>query len=422
MSPHVVEQSWDSFQDLNPERPQHRLIEQILELANFEEIVIRALQIRKQRDKNCPETLSCKIITDKLSSGWSNVIFEVGFSDGVVWLLRVRLHQEIDQTELTTRYISEVTTMNYVRQHTTVPVPEVYGFEASLNNNRFGYRYMLISKLPGRTMSGHFSKTIPQQWQDQIASEFAESFRQISYLRFDGIGRLFSSFARPEDAILIPATRLQKVVHSSLEYYWLDKRAREAARKSTIDPAKAVEEEAAAFILRQAIPFMVSNATLHGPFALCHQEMNHKNILLSGSDEDGYKITGIIDWDGVQVLPLECCVANPDFDIPQLSSEATTREMQAYLAQYETHLERHEISHLLKSGVSEQELWLKRQKGTLLIDLFRHPRREIVSRATVYKSPVMTSLLLIRAIKADFIPEGVQSLIDKSAKLFSTRQ
>ena len=75
--------------------------------------------------------------------GKRNVLYRLHMPDDTLWM--VRLHNPLVQKSTVTdlniwasndRLLieSEMATMRYVRQHTAIPVPEIYGFDFSYEN------------------------------------------------------------------------------------------------------------------------------------------------------------------------------------------------------------------------------------------------------------------------------------------------
>src|SRR5437588_10776973 len=74
----------------------------------------------------------------------------------------------------------------------------------------------------------------------------------------------------------------------------------------------------AAWILEQALPSMVAEEHIHGPFPLGHLDWHYGNMLV----DDDFNITGIIDWSDAQTVPLERFIISPEFvTFPGLSAE-----------------------------------------------------------------------------------------------------
>jgi len=72
----------------------------------------------------------------------------------------------------------------------------------------------------------------------------------------------------------------------------------------------------ASWVLEQALPFVVVEDHIRGPFPLCHADLHH-NILV----DENFKITGILDWTNAQTVHLERFMICPEFTtFPGLSA------------------------------------------------------------------------------------------------------
>ena len=109
---------------------------------------------------------------------------------------------------------SEIATIQYVKQHTSIPVPEIY-YQDLNPDNAIGAAYVLMEKLPGR----HLYKS----WDDmsldhkrRALSEISSVIAQFTSLEFDQIGCLTQSGLGP---IIHPCLETPKgPFRSTLEY------------------------------------------------------------------------------------------------------------------------------------------------------------------------------------------------------------
>lgn len=86
---------------------------------------------------------------------------------------------------------SEVATMEFVRQHTDIPVPIVYAFESSADNE-LGYEWILMQKLPG-VQYCKVDDELDMDSRLSIARKIADWVHQLSQHRFTDIGSLYFS-------------------------------------------------------------------------------------------------------------------------------------------------------------------------------------------------------------------------------------
>ena len=91
--------------------------------------------------------------------GSYNILFPLIFSDGVQWLFKVpsRGYSGCWDDMAARALTSEAQTMRYLRQN-SIPVPEVYSFDASMDN-ALGCPFILMEYVQGKRLyEGEFSK------------------------------------------------------------------------------------------------------------------------------------------------------------------------------------------------------------------------------------------------------------------------
>ncbi|RDL39360.1 uncharacterized protein BP5553_03700 [Venustampulla echinocandica] len=310
--------SWTSYQNMSCDSEQARKIQQLLLTANFPFLCTTAVQLRStlaEAPQAIGQTLTCSIDSTKFASGMNNVVVELRFSDSEYWIARIRLPTNpIHDAAVEASIRSEITTINLVSSRTSIPIPKVYGSDVS-TTNPFGFRYILMEALPGHVPDSSFAKTVPQSKWDKVAEQFADYYFQLSNLRFDHIGSLSSGLDTADELSIAPYNG-SGPFSTSLEYFHNTRKKQTRAIKS----AHGNDEQwsTAAWILEQALPAMVVEEYVRGPFPLCHMDLHYGNILV----DDDYNITGIIDWSDAQTVPLERFIITPEFAMfPGLSDE-----------------------------------------------------------------------------------------------------
>ncbi|KAL6918797.1 hypothetical protein FSHL1_002791 [Fusarium sambucinum] len=199
---------------------------------------------------------------------------------------------------------SEVATIRYLKQHTSIPVPEIYHQDLDPENT-VGAAFVLMERLPGR----HLYKT----WDDMslekkkvAVSEIASIIVEFASLRFDEIGCLTQDGLGP---ILSPCYKEpQGPFDSSLTYL-----------ESFISPDR-IESSELAQLFQQikselAISVHSENAIyLKPPFAFIHADFDAQNMLfLESPDGSGPKLTGLIDFEFAHTGPLYYLYEYPIF-------------------------------------------------------------------------------------------------------------
>ena len=173
-----------------------------------------------------------------------------------------------------------------------------------------------MQALPGRHPQSGLARSVPEEHMDKLTDQLADYYHQLSQLRFDRIGRLWCGRTAEEQPSIIPVRKVGGPFSASLEYFYV---LRKSDNRS-IQSKHAGDKEwmTAAWILEQALPSMIVENFIHGPFPLCHIDLHYNNILI---DED-FNITGIIDWSDSQTVPLERFHTTPEFvTFPGLSVE-----------------------------------------------------------------------------------------------------
>ncbi|OCL02564.1 hypothetical protein AOQ84DRAFT_276170, partial [Glonium stellatum] len=84
---------------------------------------------------------------------------------------------------------SEVATIEYVRLHTTIPVPRVYAFDSSMRN-AVGLEWILMEKVQGRSY-GVAADYMDVEEKMEVQRKVADWMDQMSKLTFDQIGSLY---------------------------------------------------------------------------------------------------------------------------------------------------------------------------------------------------------------------------------------
>jgi hypothetical protein len=93
--------------------------------------------------------------------GGMNYHIEVRFDDGVTWLARVRRFNATSPPPALKDYIirSEVATLMFLEK-TDVPAPKVYDYALEGPNNPVRVGFMLVEKMPGKSLRVNTSLTV----------------------------------------------------------------------------------------------------------------------------------------------------------------------------------------------------------------------------------------------------------------------
>ncbi|XDG04574.1 hypothetical protein ABKA04_004189 [Annulohypoxylon sp. FPYF3050] len=264
---------------------------------------------------NLPPDISCSINLTHFASGFNNLVVELAFSDNVYWVARIP-HCTIDD-DARTSLLSEIATMNIIRKRTCIPVPQIFEFEMS-TDQPFGYPYVLMEYLGGRTLDNGLAVAIPLQYHTKVAKQLANVFMELQNLTFTRIGRLWcgETADQPVEIIAMAWHHSPGPLKTSLEYFYNQRQGknRETMAMHPNDP----DWLTSCWVLKTALTQSIIGDRVRGPFPLCHLDLHYGNLLF----DNEYNLTGVIDWSNAQAAPIEQLSVCPEFvTFPGLSEE-----------------------------------------------------------------------------------------------------
>ncbi|KAK0609787.1 hypothetical protein DIS24_g12263 [Lasiodiplodia hormozganensis] len=93
------------------------------------------------------------------------------------------------------RIQTEVSTMELVRHHTTIPVPKIYAFDSSMKN-ALGLEWMLMEKIQGQTLCDA-KETMSFESKVELHKTVADWVDQLSRITFDKMGSIYHDWSKP---------------------------------------------------------------------------------------------------------------------------------------------------------------------------------------------------------------------------------
>ncbi|KAJ8062551.1 hypothetical protein OCU04_009078 [Sclerotinia nivalis] len=280
------------------------------------------------------------------AEGAFNKLYKVEIEGGC-FLVRVTL--PVDPLNKTN---SEVATINFIRQTTDIPVPQILAFDDT-GENELGFEWILMTMLSGgnlRTKWRKLSQDSKQNLVKQIVQYQAQLFRH----KFSAIGNIFvapesqlvkgnlssgilSAGAKgtPQDSQQMSFTLGQIV---SMFFFWGDHITQDVPRgpftnskdwlytrltliitdqerilKTTNDENEIEDAHDAKILAERLLKLLPSvfptTDSIPEQFVHFHDDLSSRNILI---DDDG-TITGIVDWECVSTLPLWKSCDFPEF-------------------------------------------------------------------------------------------------------------
>ena len=297
----TVSAKWTGISELmRSDSPMAKGMEDILAQVDLEGLRSIASSLRNGR--------KCTI-SDRYTCGAYNLVFEVLFDDGISWIARLRsaspmqvVSQElVFESPTYKQHImeSEVATMKYVRQHTSIPVPEVYAYDTT-STNPAKSPYILMECIHGWRTPLKLQE-LPDNVLRNIIDQLANVLFQLSSLQFPKIGYLHDDVDGQYriDAMLDRKGKRVGPFSSAGEYYrWRADQPLNRSNESLVDLQDALFHS---YLYRLSLPFLMNGISNEGPFPLAHNDLGVHNVLF---DED-WKLVGVIDWSGACVVPWE---------------------------------------------------------------------------------------------------------------------
>lgn len=207
---------------------------------------------------------------------------------------------------------SEISTIEYVSRHTSIPVPKLYDYNIEAKNG-LGAPYILMEAINGRFVE-HLCR-IPGKFIRHVYAQIAGIVLQLSKLRFPHIGLLHRNEDTSEYGIrgcIFEGYFRENAFSSSHEFYYrrMHNFLQHRRRAETLDHDWIV----LAWMYMQSIPRLTVAELDSGPFPLRHPDLNNANLMY----DDEYNIVGVIDWTATQTAPVQSFAVPPnDFRVKE---------------------------------------------------------------------------------------------------------
>ncbi|KAE8149431.1 kinase-like domain-containing protein [Aspergillus avenaceus] len=330
------------------------------------------LQALCRRARTLRQGVSCVCNPDQQpNSGSFNWAIFITFEDGIRWVFRSPHHRTFMPIELGMKLLaSEAATLRYLKAHSDVPVPEVYDYCASSEND-IGIPFIIMSEASGRPLSKFWKSAgssqpgldIPSK--AKVLTQLGAITWKLSQLRFDKIGSIFEEdgiFKIQEclsrghvlhgrydlDISRGPFTSETKFYKSLISTFSEHAEILQLSHHCFVAPVPILEDYQSITQYRTAVDlwsdfvtigcktdssenrldYIIAGDTLHDiiprlqlpaidrkTFPLCHADLSVNNIYV----DDNYNITCIIDWAFASSIPESLLLAAPG--LPQYRDE-----------------------------------------------------------------------------------------------------
>jgi hypothetical protein len=254
---------------------------------------------------------------DPILFGSYHALFPIRFQDGVRWILKVPMVGTRDHFDSSSAAAlrSEALTMRLIRKSTSIPVPEVFAFDSSLDNE-LGVPFVLMSFVDGASAYDvWFDKTIaPEELQArraQILEDLAAAMIQLDRFAFktggapvfdeDGVITEIGPMRCIDHQRMLERLRTNNDDETPLFYTAGPFLSPQAFCRHAIDredpPTKPLHQGVQKLL--QLFLDWIPHLQAEIPFVLTHPDFNFQNVLVSSQG----RLQSLIDWDGVTAVP-----------------------------------------------------------------------------------------------------------------------
>ena len=335
----LLSANWDGLERLNskPDSFVSRRVQNTLLRINLEALSNLATSLREGQE--------CRI-SDQFTFGTENLVREIVFDDGVLWIARFSFAFVSPQL-----IESEVVTMRFVKQNTKIPVPDVYAYDGC-HDNSLGGQYIIMEALMGRKQCRALDPRmldIPDDKKAMVCEQLTDYFLQLNSLRFPVLGSL--QLNQEGSIVLGEIYRTDGNFPSCKEpsQYYLS--VARAALRRCFDPR--IRNFRGEFLdaWLQLLIAKKPDQTAASNYPLAHPDFYAHNILF----DNDFNIVGILDWSYAHTVPIElfCCVPGGSF---VMSEQEMLRVFEEFRAQVQAEEDEGlKLRKIFLSGLREQE-------------------------------------------------------------------
>ena len=281
---------------------------EILKALDFDRLSQQVLVTRQRSD---PEYAGgAPTVTDQ-TCGSFNICFELTFDDGVRWMLRVPCTGTKEKwAAISARALeNEARTMMLLKKWSTIPLPEVFAFSAT-PDNELGFPYIIMPFVDGKSAYevwfGHdyglHSAAENEKCRRRILEGVASSMKQLGRFTFYKGG--FLKFC--EDGTVSGVGPMRMMNYKAMNDGSMDDAYFETGpflypEDQYLAALEMLgEADSSVDLLKELLRCVPENAEEKDEFDLAHPDLDLQNIIVS---DDG-TVQAIIDWDGVAAVPM----------------------------------------------------------------------------------------------------------------------
>jgi len=277
--------------------------------------------------------------------GAYNMCFWAGFEDGTKWVVRLPIVGAIAPELVDEKLKTEIATMMFLREKTTVPVPALIGYGLTGNNRHpLGLAFLVMEHVPGKALPLIWD-TLSDLDKRVIYDQIAAITLQLNSYHFEKIGALtldddgnWTTGNRPLTHALAGLqldgieVRMRAHYNSALDYF-LDYFSHHRRRfleqpNSTDEMDDAREKYAGLFIFESLILQFLDRENNCGPFVLSHGDLHGPNLMI----DNDLQIVAVLDWEWSAIVPLQvACLPPVCLSTTTISKLAQGEGMQSFV-------------------------------------------------------------------------------------------
>ncbi|KAI5867868.1 phosphotransferase enzyme family-domain-containing protein [Durotheca rogersii] len=251
--------------------------------------------------------ISGTLLSD-IGLGQNHMVRIIEFPDGTRWLARLELPplpgSEHSEDVLVAKRSCEITTISFLRQMTSIRIPQIYEFDLRSDCN-VGAPFTIMECLPGNA-GMDIAMTIPPVYKHKILRDLAKIHVQLSKTLLPKIGTITSinedgtcqqgpipGLGGPFDT----ATQFFQAWATKAKFGVTDEQLRQASGAYADEIAQSVS------VFAKSISDLASKLSLRdgGPFPVWNSDWGWNNNVY---DEDG-NLLGSVDWEKTFAAPWE---------------------------------------------------------------------------------------------------------------------
>ena len=209
---------------------------------------------------------------------------------------------------IASRLSSEVATMQYVRAHTSIPVPRIIHHNVEVDSSGVGSPFIIMTKMDGVALSNIWDD-MEDTKRERVLRQVVDILLELASQRFDKVGMLFGqeNHTDPENAWYImphigrpddtTTHSLSKTFTSVIDYWlaYLNTQMKTIYDTRFGDDTK-IYDYAHTWFMRSLIPSLYDPSLDIAGFPLCPGDFHSQNIMIVDADTSP-RISAVIDWE-----------------------------------------------------------------------------------------------------------------------------